>query len=167
MHGNPGSTNHELSGKPKRWYTYVKYSARRQVRPSTCTTRVVHIILSLLEKERSEVVCQVLSLLSQWLYGNTFRCTHRHKSAASTTIKHPHTPNGSKNVTAINGTEPSRDLQILLYPKPVDKCNTTASIMHSHSSTKHVFEYKLSFKIYIHSQNKIKKFKVFSIRALG
>ena len=36
----------------------------------------------------------------------------RHKSAANTTTKHPHTPNSF--VTAINGTEPSWELQILL-----------------------------------------------------
>ena len=63
--------------------------------------------LSLLDKERSEVVCQVLSSLSQWPYGNTFHYTHRHGSAAHTTNKHPHTPNSSQTVTAINGTEPS------------------------------------------------------------
>ena len=67
--------------------TYVEYSARRQVRPSTCTTRVVHISVYY-TKERSEVVCQVLSLLSQWSYGNTFHYTHRHKSDANTTTKH-------------------------------------------------------------------------------
>ena len=32
----------------------------------------------------------------------------------STTTKHPHTPNSSQTVTAINGTEPSWGLQILL-----------------------------------------------------
>ena len=32
---------------------------------------------------------------------------HRHNSAANTTTKHPHTPNSSQTVTAINGTEPS------------------------------------------------------------
>ena len=40
--------------------------------------------------------------------------THRHKSAANTTTKHPHTLNSSQNVTAISGTEPSWELQILL-----------------------------------------------------
>ena len=110
---------------------YVKYSARRQVRPSTCTTRVVHISVYLTE-ERSEVVCQVFSSLSQWPYGNTFHCTYRHKSAANTTTKHPHTPNSSQTLTAINRTESSWKLQILLQPKPVDKCYTTASIIHSH-----------------------------------
>ena len=45
---------------------------------------------------------------------NTFHCTHRHKSAANTTTKHPHTPNSSQTVTAINGTEPSWELQIPL-----------------------------------------------------
>ena len=39
---------------------------------------------------------------------------HRHKSAKNTTTKHPHTPNSSQTVTAINGTDPSRELQILL-----------------------------------------------------
>ena len=67
---------------------YVKYSARRQVRPSTCSTRVVHISVYW-TIERNEVVCQVLSSLSQWPYGNTFHCIHRHKSAANTTTKHP------------------------------------------------------------------------------
>ena len=36
------------------------------------------------------------------------------KSAANTTTKHPHTPNSSQTATAINGTEPSWELQILL-----------------------------------------------------
>ena len=45
----------------------------------------------------------------------------RDKSAANTTTKHPHTPNSSQTVTAINGTEPSWELQILLKPKPVEK----------------------------------------------
>ena len=40
--------------------------------------------------------------------------THRHKSAANTTTKQPHTPNSSQTVTAVNGTEPSWELQILL-----------------------------------------------------
>ena len=31
--------------------------------------------LSLLDKRNSEVVCQVLSSLSQWPYRNTFHCT--------------------------------------------------------------------------------------------
>ena len=110
---------------------YVKYSTRRQIRPSTYTTRVVHISVYQ-TKERNEVVCQVLSSLSQWPYGNTFQCTHRHKSAANTTTKNPHTPNSSQTVTAINGTEPSWELQILLQPEAVDKCYTTASIIHSH-----------------------------------
>ena len=44
--------------------------------------------LSLLDKGRSEVVCQVLTSLSQRPYGNIFHCTHRHKSAANTTTKH-------------------------------------------------------------------------------
>ena len=84
------------------------YSARRQVRPSTCIARVVHISVYQ-TKERSEVVCQVLSTLSQWPYGNAFHYTHTHrlKSAANTTTKHPHTPNSSQTVTAIHGTEPS------------------------------------------------------------
>ena len=47
---------------------------------------------------------------------------HTDKSAANTTTKHPHTPNSSQTVTAINGTQPSWEIQILLYPKPVDKC---------------------------------------------
>ena len=38
----------------------------------------------------------------------------RHKSAVNTTTKHPLTPNSSQTVTAINGTEPSWELQILL-----------------------------------------------------
>ena len=85
---------HSPSQKCERWYSslefkiwcggggdlhgmYVKYSARRQVRHSTCTTRVVHISVYY-TKERSEVVCQVLSSLSQWPYGNNFQCTvHR------------------------------------------------------------------------------------------
>ena len=41
-------------------------------------------------------------------------------------------PKSSQTVTAINGTEPSWVLQILLYSKPVDKCYTTASIIQSH-----------------------------------
>ena len=45
--------------------------------------------LSLLDKKRSEIVCQVLSSLSQWPYGNTFHCTHKHKSASNTTTKYP------------------------------------------------------------------------------
>ena len=94
-------------------------------------TRVVHISVYQ-TKERSEVVCQVLSSLSQWPYGNTFYCTHRHKSPANTTTKHPHTPNSSQTVTAINGTEPSWELQKFLQPKPVDKCYTTVSIIHGH-----------------------------------
>ena len=110
---------------------YVKYSARRQIRPSTCTTRLVHISVYQ-TKERSAVVWQVLSSLSQWPYGNTFHCTHRHKSAANITAKDPHTPKSSQTVTAINGTEPSWELQILLKPKPVDKCYNTASVIQSH-----------------------------------
>ena len=111
---------------------YVKYSARRQICPSTCTTRVVRVHISVYQtKERSEIVCQVLSSLSQWPYGNTFHCTRRHKNAANTT-KHPHTPNSSQTVRAINGTKSSWELQILLQPKPVDKCYNTASIIHSH-----------------------------------
>ena len=51
--------------------------------------------------------------------------THRHKSAANTTTKHPYTPKCSQTVTAINGTEPSWELQILLQPKAVDKCYAT------------------------------------------
>ena len=39
---------------------------------------------------------------------------HRHRRAANKTTKHPHTPNSSQTVTAINGTEPSWELQILL-----------------------------------------------------
>ena len=107
---------------------------RRQVCPSTCTTRVVHISVYQ-TKERSEVVSQVLSSLSQWPYGNTFHYTHRVKSAANITTKHPHNPNSSQTITAINGTEPSWELQILLYPKPVDKCYPTASIIHCHRRT--------------------------------
>ena len=81
---------------------YVKYSAQRQVRPSTRTTRVVPTVSQLTSQKK---VCQVLSLLSQWLYGNTFQCTHRHKSTANTTTKHPHTPNSSQTLTVINGTK--------------------------------------------------------------
>ena len=110
---------------------YVKYFARRQVCPSTCTTTVVHISVYQ-TKEWSEVVCQILSSLSQWPYGNIFHCTHRHKSAANTTTKHPHTPNSSQTVTVINVTEPSWELQISLQSKPVDKFYTTASIIHGH-----------------------------------
>ena len=106
---------------------------------STCTTRLVHISVYQI-KERSDVVCQVLSSLSQWPYGNTFHCTHRHKSAAHTTTKHPPTPNSSETVTAINGTEPSWELQILLQPKPGDNCYTTASIKHSHRHEQWVVE---------------------------
>ena len=71
--------------------------------------------LSLLDerKEKGNMSSPFLSL-SQWLYGNTIHCSHRHKSAANTTTKHPHTPNSSQAVTAINGTEPSWELQILL-----------------------------------------------------
>ena len=61
-----------------------------------------------------------------------FHSTHRHKSAANKTTKHPHIPNSSQTVTAINGTQLSWELQILLQPKLVDKCYTTASIIHSH-----------------------------------
>ena len=61
------------------------------------------ILWEYLSKERSEVVCQVLSSLSQWPYGNTFHCTPRHKSAANTTTKHPHTSNSSQTVTALMG----------------------------------------------------------------
>ena len=52
-----------------------------------------------------QAVCQVLSSLSQWSYGNkpTFHCTQRHKSAANTTTKHPHTPNSSQTVTVTGG----------------------------------------------------------------
>ena len=65
---------------------YVEFSVRRQVLPSTCTTRAVHISV-FQAKARSEVVCQFLSSLR-----NTFHCTHRHKSAVNTTTKHPHAP---------------------------------------------------------------------------
>ena len=51
----------------------------------------------------------------------------RHKSAANTTTKHPHTPNSSQIVTAINGPEPPWEIQILLQPKPVDKYYNIAS----------------------------------------
>ena len=64
-----------------------------------------------------------------WEY---FHFTHRHKSAANTTTKLPHTPDSSQTLTAINGTETLWELQILLQPKPVDKCYTTASIIQSH-----------------------------------
>ena len=69
--------------------------------------------LSLLDKRKEwgSTECQVLSSLSQQPYGSTFHCTHRHESAANTTTKHPHTPNSSQTVTAINGTEPSWELQ--------------------------------------------------------
>ena len=36
------------------------------------------------------------------------------QSAVNTTTKHPHTPNSSQTITAVNGTEPSGELQILL-----------------------------------------------------
>ena len=36
------------------------------------------------------------------------------QSAANTTTRHPHTPNSSQTVAAINGTEPSWKLQIFL-----------------------------------------------------
>ena len=49
--------------------------------------RVVHISVYQI-KERSEVVCQVLSSLIQWPYGNSFDWTHRHKNAANTTTKY-------------------------------------------------------------------------------
>ena len=39
---------------------------------------------------------------------------YRHKSAVNTTTKHPHILNSSQTLTAINGTEPSWELQILL-----------------------------------------------------
>ena len=105
---------------------YVKYSAQRQISPLQ--------YISQFTRQKKGVRQYVLSSLSQWPYGNTFHCTQRHKSAANTTIKHHHTPNSSQTVTAINGTEPSWELQILLQPKPVDKCYTTASIIHSHRS---------------------------------
>ena len=69
--------------------------------------------LSLLDKKRSEVVCHVLFSLSQWPYGNTFHCTHSHKSAENAT-KHPHNRNSPQTVTAINGIELSWELQILV-----------------------------------------------------
>ena len=56
----------------------------------------------------------------------------RQKCAANTSNKHPHTPNSSQTVTALNGTKPSWELHILFQPKPVDKCYNTASIIHSH-----------------------------------
>ena len=68
--------------------------------------------LSLLAKERSEVICQVLSSLSQWPYGNTFHCTLTHKSAANTTPIPRIAPKLTD--TAINETEPSWEPQILL-----------------------------------------------------
>ena len=113
---------------------YVKCSTWRQVRPSTCITRVVHISVHQ-TKERSEVICKVLSSLCQWPYESTFHCAHRHKSSANTTTKHPHTTNSSQTVTAINGTEPSWELQILLQPKPVDKYYTIAFMVHSNRHT--------------------------------
>ena len=45
--------------------------------------------LSLLDKRKEWSICQVLSSLRQWPYGNTFHCTHRHKDSANTTTKHP------------------------------------------------------------------------------
>ena len=68
---------------------------------------------------------------------------HRHKSAANTTTKHPHTPNSSQNVTAINGNELSWELQILLRPKPIDKCYNTASIIYSHKQVSEILIFKL------------------------
>ena len=109
-----------------------------QVCPSTWTTGVVPIS-GYQTKERSEVVCQVLSSQSQWPYGNTFHCRHSLKNAANTTTttttttRHPHTPNSSQSVRATNGTEPSMELQILLQPMTVDKYYNTASIIHSHN----------------------------------
>ena len=122
----------------------VKYSARRQVSPLTCITRVVSISVYQ-TKERSEIVCQLLYSLSQCPYHNTLHCTHKHKIAANTTTKHPHTPNSSQTLTAINGTKPSWELQILLQPKPVDKYYTTASIIHSHRLQ---FEIEICFWTY-------------------
>ena len=49
---------------------------------------------------------------------------HRQKSPANTTTKYPHTPNSSQTFTAINGTEHSWKLQILVQRKPVDKFYT-------------------------------------------
>ena len=66
------------------------------------------------QKKGCEVVCHVLSSLSQWPYGNTFHYKYTQKTAANTTTKHPHTPNSSQTVTATNGTEPSWELQIAL-----------------------------------------------------
>ena len=91
---------------------YVKYSVRRQVRPSTCTTRVVYISVYY-TKERNEVVCQILSSLSHWPCRSTSLHTQI-KSAANTTTKHRLTSNSSETVTDINATEPSWELQILL-----------------------------------------------------
>ena len=109
-----------------------------QVCPSTCTTGIVSIS-GYQTKEKTEVVCQVLSSQSQWPYGNTFHCRHNLKNAANTTTttRHPHTPNSSQIVTATNGTEPSMELQILLQPMTVDKCYNTASITHSHNTVVH------------------------------
>ena len=80
---------------------------------------------------------------------------HRHKSTANTTTKHSHTPNSSQTVTAMNGTEPSWELQILLQPKPVDKCYNITSIIHSH---RHQILYKTKCrKKFLHDQNDLCK----------
>ena len=82
--------------------------------------------------------------MNQWPYGNTFHSTHRHKSAANTTTKHPNNPNSSQTVTDINGTEPSWLLQILLKPNPVDKCYNTASIIHNHRQLQNIIPWNLA-----------------------
>ena len=70
--------------------------------------------LSLLDKRKewgsmsSPFLTEPLAL---WEYFSLH--THRHKNAANTTTKHP-IPHSSQNVTVINGTEPSWELQILL-----------------------------------------------------
>ena len=94
--------------------------------------------LSLLDNR--EVVCQVLSSLSQWPYGNTFHCTHRHKNATNTTTKHPYrpTPNSSQTATAINGTEPSWELQNCFSLSE----QTNATLMHpSYTATGYLLFY--------------------------
>ena len=53
-------------------------------------------------KERSEVVRQVLSSLSQWPYGNIFHCEHTQTQECCKYNYYAfHTPNSSQTVTAI------------------------------------------------------------------
>ena len=55
---------------------------------------------SFLDKGEERGSMPIPFLTEPWLCGNTFHCTHRHKSAVNTTIKHPQISNNSQNVTA-------------------------------------------------------------------